>query len=154
MLQIRSKLLLMKKSLKDEKGSIDSLIAFIGSLLMGITFTLGVVTLYDYIVHATELNDLADTTIKDAMQANGGLTPEVETYVFQVLENKGFDVSRVTLTGTQKGSVNFGEPMTANLEYQYNFPFFQPSASLLPLIEVNPIPISADIYGISLEVVR
>ncbi|MEK5394012.1 hypothetical protein NSQ59_27310 [Margalitia sp. FSL K6-0131] len=142
---------LMKNCLKNETGQIDSVVTFLYCFGVIVVFFCFVLAGVKYIHYSTELNYVADNTVKDAMQMNGGLTPELETFVQDELRRKGFDLNKVRITGTQKGEVNFGEQMEATLRYEYSLPY--PTTLLGNPNSINT-PIIAPVYPISLEVVR
>ncbi|CAI6330072.1 DUF4320 family protein [Bacillus subtilis] len=140
---------LVKKIFKDNKGNGD-IIVFMGCTLLGMALLCFILVGADYIVKANELNDIADTTIKDAVQINGGLTPEIESYAYKTLENKGYKREWLSISGTQKGTVNYGDEMKVNVTYKYYLPFFESGINF----KMKPFTINAQIDAVSLEVVR
>ena len=145
------KLHLVRKIFKDEKGNGD-IIAFLGLTLLGFALLCAALIATDYSVKAHELNDIADTTLKDAIQINGGLTPEIENYAYKTLEKKGYKREWLSISGTQKGSVNYGDEMKVNVTYQYYLPFFDSGSGVN--LKLKPSTINAQIDAVSLEVVR
>lgn len=143
-----------KKYLNNERGNVADILTFGITLALFTTVVVFVVNMIMFIVVVFELNDVSDNVMKDSIQINHGLTSETESYILDILEEKGYDTSRVTITGDYAGSVNFGDVVQGSIVYEYDFPLFQGARNLFPFVTIERIPIEAPIITRALGVQR
>lgn len=138
--------------LKDQSG-VSQIIVNIGGMALFITVLLFGLMMAKYVMTYNELKDIGETIMRDAMKVNNGLTPSVQMYIRDELVRKGFDSSRLSITGTPSPQ-SFGTEMTGQITYVYQFPVFQAAASLFPDIQIQNQTMSTRVHVYSLGVIR
>lgn len=100
--------------IKDQKGGGSLEVLFAVVLLVFIFF----MTIEPVIVmYKNQVLEQAKMKGLDAMQARGGLDGEIENALREYLTNRGFESSKIAITGTI-APVNWGEEVALEIRYQ------------------------------------
>lgn len=140
------------KILLDERGTsqIIATMACMGIILLLILFSTETAK---FIVTASEQNDLTDSVLHDSLRINNGLTPGTESFLRSAFVEKGFESSRLTITGTPAG-VPFGTEVQGQITYEYHMPIFSLMNSFYPNVTVDSMIIRTNAHAYAMGIIR
>ncbi len=138
--------------LLNERGS-SQIIAY--AACAGIIFALVLfgVEVSKYVATVSAQSNLADSIMRDSMRIHNGLTPQTVSYLTDRFQTKGYNLSRLSITGTPAG-MPFGSELEGQIRYDYQLPIFTLINSFYPSVTVSTTPIVSNVHVYALGVVR
>lgn len=137
----------------DEKGDVSQIFTFFGGIVILLFLVAFFVVTFQFALVSLELNDITDNLLSDSLKVNNGLTPSVQTYIENKLEEKGYELSKLTVSGTP-ATVQYGERVEGSIEYIYDFPYFRASSTIFPDIQYEPYVIKTHTETYARGIVR